>query len=74
MFALGTLTGMLLPRSSTAAAPATIVVRAPSTLAQAPVPVVTTSQPASNACGYVSGDIAGDANPATVYATMCGNR
>lgn len=38
-------------------------------------PLITTT-PTTSACGagaYVTGDMAGDASPATIYAAMCGH-
>ena len=56
-----------------AAAPEPIVVQASSTtLAQRPI---VQPQADSTVCGagaYVSGDLAGDASPAEIYAAMCG--
>jgi hypothetical protein len=53
------------------AAPKKIVVQAPpAAFAQRPV----VAQPERDTCGggaYVSGDLAGDASPAAIYAAMC---
>jgi hypothetical protein len=75
IFVLGTVTGLSLPRLATSAAQQTIVVQAPAMTT--PRPAIAGPQADSTACGagtYVSGDMVGDANPATVYATMCGSR
>ena len=63
-------------RSSAPAAPEVIMVQAPSTLAQRPLVLrdARTDGSACDAGAYVSGDVAGDASPATVYASMCGGR
>jgi hypothetical protein len=50
----------------------TVVVQ-DATLAQRPLVSAT---PTTNTCGagaYVTGDMAGDASPAAIYATMCGH-
>ena len=61
------------PRFSAPAAPEVIVVQAPSSQAQRPLVRDTRSDgSACDAGAYVPGDVAGDASPASVYATMCG--
>ncbi len=72
LVALGT---TVLPRAgSTAPAPVTITANAP-TIAFEQRPLVVQAQADNTSCGagaYVSGDMAGEASPAQIYATMCG--
>jgi hypothetical protein len=73
-FALGALAAASLPRVLAPAAPQPIVIQAPASFAQRPI---VQSKVDTGACGsgaYVSGDMAGDASPAQLYAAMCGNR
>jgi hypothetical protein len=80
IFGLGALAGASLPRAATLAAPEPIVMtQAPASRASQPptVVAVSTSAAETGSCAagaYVTGDMVGDANPATVYATMCGTR
>jgi hypothetical protein len=42
-------------------------------LAQRPLITTTSTTSACGAGAYVTGDMAGDASPATIYAAMCGH-
>jgi hypothetical protein len=73
-FALGALAAGSLPKLTASPAPLPIVVQAPASLAQRPI---VQSKVDTSACGsgaYVSGDMAGDASPAQIYAAQCGGR
>ena len=73
-FALGAMAAASLPKVIAPAAPQPVVIQAPASLAQRPI---VRSNVDSTACGsgaYVSGDMAGDASPAQIYASMCGGR
>ena len=79
LFTLATLT---LPRITAPAAPESrlyqtaVSLSRPATLAQRPL-AITPATVSSTTCdpgAYVSGDLAGDASPASIYATMCGPR
>ena len=72
-FALGALAAGSLTKLSAPVSPQPIVIQAPASLAQRPI---VQSKVDSGACGpgaYVSGDMAGDASPAQIYATLCGS-
>jgi len=69
-FALGVVAAASLSRIG--AAPQVIQVQVPSTFSQRPLVQVQTDNAACGAGAYVSGDLAGDANPAAIYAAMCG--
>jgi hypothetical protein len=74
LFGLGVATGSALPRIAASSSAAPIVASVPPFIAQQPVVV---QKKESTTCGdgaYVTGDMVGDANPAAVYATMCGTR
>ena len=74
-FALGALASAALPQLHLvgASTPAPIVIsQTPAIHAQ---PLVTVKPQSTTNCdrgAYVTGDMVGDASPATVYATMCG--
>jgi hypothetical protein len=73
-FALGALAAGSLAKLSAPVQQQPIVIQAPASLAQRPI---VQSKVDTTACGsgaYVSGDMAGDASPAQVYAAMCGGR
>ena len=72
-FALGALAAASVPKFVAPAAPQPIVIQAPASVAQRPS---VQSKVDTGACGsgaYVSGDMAGDASPAQIYATLCGS-
>ena len=72
-FALGALAAGSLTLSAPVS-PQPIVIQAPASLSQRPI---VQSKVDTGACGsgtYVSGDMAGDASPAQLYASMCGSR
>ena len=73
--ALVALGSTVLPRvGGSAPAPVTITANAPA-IAFEQRPVVVQPQADNAACGagaYVSGDMAGEASPAEIYASMCG--
>jgi hypothetical protein len=74
LFGFGVATGAVLPRSASSSSATPIVANVSPVIAQQPVVV---QKKESAACGegaYITGDLVGDASPATVYATMCGTR
>ncbi len=69
-FGLGVLAATSVPRLTVGAS-------APAAHISSRAPVVHSLRTESGACGdgaYVTGDLVGDASPASVYATLCGNR